>query len=388
MNRPLIITIGIVIIGLVVSVWVYLLLYGTPKEPREVFTNFGFLTPIPNVPQEEIDPMEQQNVTDLALIGGLELIGTKPVAGHAFLLTPSAIILRYAEMGTGHIYEMNLTDATESQVSITTIQETAYAQFSPDGSKVLLGSFEGTDERYTIGTIDTESKELINRASLPANIQNVAFRDDRSVYYTSEDGSYTIGSYYDLTTNTSVEVFEVPLREITVDWGAQAHTLITRPTPQLPGAMYSIRNGVLSPIGMEGEGLTGFVHEDLAVATMLEEGMYASYAFTGGERLQQSATLIPEKCTFDQIGIAEIWCGIPNEIINGEYLDGWYKGTRTSVDSLWFIDLKTQSARRVVPIKDVVNRDVDVIDMHADITGTYLAFINKIDRSLWLYTLK
>ena len=72
----------------------------------------------------------------------------------------------------------------------------------------------------------------------------------------------------------------------------------------------------------------------------------------------------------------------------GEYLDGWYKGTRTSVDSLWFIDLKTQSARRVVPIKDVVNRDVDVIDMHADITGTYLAFINKIDRSLWLYTLK
>ena len=209
MNRPLIITIGIVIIGLVVSVWIYLLLYGTPKEPREVFTNFGFLTPIPNVPQEEIDPMEQQNVTDLSLIGGLELIGTKPVAGHTFVLTEDAILLRYAEMGTGHIYEMNLTDATESQVSITTIQETAYAQFSPNGSRVLLGSYEGTTEQYSIGVIDTESKELINRASLPRGVHNVAFRDDTSVYYTSEKYSRILASSHPSRTS---------LRKRSIQW--------------------------------------------------------------------------------------------------------------------------------------------------------------------------
>ena len=42
MNRALVITVGIVIIIIVLGVWVYLMLFGTPEKTGDVFTNLGF----------------------------------------------------------------------------------------------------------------------------------------------------------------------------------------------------------------------------------------------------------------------------------------------------------------------------------------------------------
>ena len=388
MNRPLLITIGVVIIGLVVSVWVYLLIYGTPEEPRDVFTNFGFLTPIPQGAFEEVAPSEEgEDTASLALEGKLEQLTTRTVAGHAFVLTDDSIRIRYAEMGTGHVYEINLTESTETQVSITTVPETAKAVFSPNGESVALIRYDQTAEFVTIGKIDKESKELLELSTLPSGAHNIAFRNDNTVYYTLETYTHTIGRYYDIELMDSTEVFRVPVRDLLMQWGSGSDTYFaaTKPTPNLSGGLYVLQNGILSSAGQSGKGLVGFANNAAIITTYIEEGGYVSYSESAEGKKRQPDVLIPEKCTFDAIAPTEMWCGIPNATVSDDYIDQWYKGNQVSTDSLWSVKLNDQTSRRVFNIATEANREVDITDLEADSTGSYLSFINKRDQSLWLY---
>lgn len=388
MNRPLLITIGIVIISVVISVWIYLLIYGTPEEPRDVFTNFGFLTPLPQDVFEEVAPSQQQEGSaSLALEGVLEQLTTRTVAGHTFVLADDSIRIRYAEMGTGHVYEINLTESTETQVSITTVPETAKAVFSPNGESVALIRYDQTAEFVTIGKIDSASKELLELSTLPSGAHNVAFRNDNTVYYTLQTDTHTVGRYYDIELMDSTEVFRVPVRDLLMRWGSGSNTFFaaTRPTPHLSGALYVLQNGVLSSAGQSGKGLVGFANNSAIVTSYLEEGDYVSYSDSAVGKKKQPDVLIPEKCTFDAIAPTELWCGIPNAAVDGQYIDQWYKGNTVSTDSLWSVKLNDQTSRRVLDIAKETNREVDIINLVADSTGSYLAFINKRDQSLWLY---
>ena len=42
MNKPLIFTIAITVVLLIAGIWVYLMLFGSPQNTGEVFTNLGF----------------------------------------------------------------------------------------------------------------------------------------------------------------------------------------------------------------------------------------------------------------------------------------------------------------------------------------------------------
>ena len=124
MNRPLIITIGIVILLAVISLWVYLLAYGAPQAPREVFTNLGLFN---GQIEEGVTPMVEEDAgISLALSNEpLQQISTRAIAGFGFSSSTQGDKIRYAELGTGHIYEIDMVNATELQITLTTFPQTA-----------------------------------------------------------------------------------------------------------------------------------------------------------------------------------------------------------------------------------------------------------------------
>ena len=145
MNKQVFIIIGSVIVLILLAVWVYLLFFGTADTADDVFANLGLngeedttIVVAPIVEEEQpLVNMERPKLRQLT---------TKPVAGfnevqHTASSTP---VLYYAEMGTGHIYTINLQSGEEVRISGTTIAQANEALFSHDGATVAIASFSNT----------------------------------------------------------------------------------------------------------------------------------------------------------------------------------------------------------------------------------------------------
>ena len=119
MNKPIFIIIGALIILVLIFIWVYLLFFGTPKTVTEVFTDFGGSS-------ETV--IDQNNNIDLATTSDntvinterkkLRQLTTKQVAGFSEIdepITASLPSLYYVEMGTGHVYSIQLETGEEKR---------------------------------------------------------------------------------------------------------------------------------------------------------------------------------------------------------------------------------------------------------------------------------
>ena len=195
MKRSLIITVGVLIILLIIGLWAYLMVYGAPKETREVFTNLGFSSNS-NIPTKVVDVENIQNKgTNLSLTGvALQQLTTRSIAGFGFV-GDSNTKIRYVEKGTGHLYEIDTNESTENQISLTTIAKTAEAVFSQNGNSVVLTKYEGYEKIRTIGTV-IKKDTAISLTNLPPRTENISFLDDDTLYFTIESNVGTKGYKY------------------------------------------------------------------------------------------------------------------------------------------------------------------------------------------------
>jgi hypothetical protein len=390
MNRPLVITAGIVILLSVVGLWVYLLAYGAPDAPREVFTNLGFLSP-----QEGevriIDPnaLQEERGVQLAL-GGSELqqLTTRAVAGFAFA-SSSKHMVRYVERGTGHIFEINLDSGMEIQLSVTTIPQTTTALFSPDAETVVITTYEGYGRTAVIGTFAQES--TLNLTHLPNNAENIVFHDNSTVYFTLSEGGKTNGYTFDRETLTRSLLFSLPIADVLMHWGPSFSKKMVqnKPTKYLEGYLYELSEGnTLQPLAQGEYGLSALVSDAYIIRTFIKDAQYVSHALQGTRELEQTTTMLDEKCVFSLQDSAQIWCASPLETPNGDYLENWYKGIVTSEDSIWVIDLEEGSSTLVGNLPSLSGRTLDISDITIDRNGELLLMSNKLDGTLWLYMIK
>jgi hypothetical protein len=386
MKRPLIITIGILIILLIIVLWAYLMVYGAPEKPREVFTNLGF-TSDSNVPTRvvNVENIQNQN-TNLSLTGSnLQQLTTRAVAGFGFV-QDEAELLRYVEKGTGHLYEINFKQSSERQISLTTMPKIAQAVFSPNGTNVVVTSYEGYDKKVTLGKLDIKNQAL-SLVPLPLNVENVSFLDDEFIYFSVETESGTKGYKFDIAQKKQTEVFSTVLTEIKVVWGdAQSAIRIqTKPSASQEGYLYTVKNNSLTPLQARGYGLTTLSNNTYTIGSRIEKDGYTSTAYSLNTETKQPILMLPEKCAFNTEKKTSIWCASPLTVPSASYLESWYKGAITSEDYLWYTDLVTQSAQLVGDLQKLSGKTIDVEGLTVNQNGTELIFTNKIDQTLWLY---
>lgn len=386
MKRSLIITIGIVIILFILGMWVYLFLYGAPKATTDVFTNLGVL-PKGDKSVRIVDANTSALKSNQLALGGnaLQQLTTRAVAGFGFA-SSSPDILRYAERGTGHIYEINLTSGKEEQVSVTTFPQTSEAVFSPEGTSVALTSYEGYQKIVSVGTIDARTTSS-NVVKLPLGAENIAFVNETTLYFTQTQGNKTIGLMFNSSTQVQTTLFTINLTDIEVFWGnnLKATYVLVKPSRTLEGALYTVRKNVLIPVTNSAFGLTAFTNDTYTITSHATKNTYISESLKNGSVAEQGILMLKEKCVFDRTVDGVVWCAAPLETPKNTYVEDWYKGITTSEEYLWLTDISSKSSELKGDMPKLGGKTIDVTGMAINSNGKVLLFGNKIDQSLWMY---
>lgn len=387
MKRSLIITIGVVIILLVLGLWVYLLLFGAPEEPKDVFTNLGITKNTEDTVRVIDAQTAAKNETKLALGGSqLQQLTTRSVAGFGFASSSGTTdTIRYVEKGTGHIYEINLNSGTETQISLLTLPRTVEALFSPEASAVVFIN----DTGVSVGFIPEKNAQM-KLIELPADAKNVSFKDEVTLYYTQNENGKTVGRQLNLLKLTKTEVFSTQLHDIDVFWGNGFTTtyIQTKPTQYLEGQLYSISKNVLTPVVPSAYGLTSFINGKNILTSFISGVEYTTTWPSSALNLKQGIVMLKEKCVFSTQEANFTWCAAPLALPKNNYVENWYKGVETSEDYLWSNDLATQSSELIADFTELSGKTIDVLHMATNQSGTLLLFGNKIDQTLWLYNLE
>lgn len=385
MNRPLIITIGAAIILTILGVWLYLMLFGTPENGEEVFTNLGFsLTPQGTTitPPPASTPIE--NLVDTNT-GSLRQLTTRPVAGFvSFVNEAGEAVVRYAERGTGYVYEINLASGSETIVSRTTVPQVAEAVFSTDGSHLTLTSYQGYTKTTRAGAIVEANFDSID---LEPGAENFHWKEAGILNYSVVQNGMSIGYEQNLETESRAEVFRFAFTSLRVVWNGDDAYVIPRPGRGVSGTVYRISGSTVNPVTEGGTFFTAVAGEDNFLVSRVNGSSYQTSFTRGTSSVPMPLVALPEKCTGSSNNAAIFWCAAPIDNPTAADVENWYKGVSTFNDRLWLLNTSTQTAQLVASPEALLSRSLDITDLSTYPNSTFLLFKNRGDQTLWLYDL-
>ncbi len=392
MKKGTLITAAVIILALLVAVWVYLLFFGTPRGTDEIFANLG-LTGGEDRPVTEEQPLASttESVGDVPR-EPLRQLTTRPVSGFVFVSGQILPIIRFAERGTGHVYEIDVLTGSETQVTTLTVPQTVETVFAPDGSSAVHTTYidrvrSSVISMYAARVGETSITESI---SLPPGADNISYATASSVLYTVADSAGTTGYRFNISSQVREELFVTPLRQVTMEWGngLDAIYLYTKPSEELEGYAYRVLNNQFIPVNKPGLGLVMAASNLSSVHSYVTGRQYVTEIVSRDEATSLGAltVLIPEKCAYKSADQNRIWCGAPrSNSVPSNYLTNWYKGTLKSADLLWFVNVDEGRFEVAIDPEAAVKTSLDMTDLKVSEDGLLVSFKNKTDNSLWLF---
>jgi hypothetical protein len=373
---------------LLVFIWVYLLIYGTPKPVENFFTDFSFgedsenFADIPFIP-----PIENEQI-DVASDVPLRQLTTRAVIGFGEKTENDQVTILYAEAGTGHVYSINLETGTEVRLSNITIQNPESAQFSPSGNLVAIRAGFGVQNRIELLTLGGENSST--KETLVPKMVDFTFNEENELLYTEYSVAGLLGRLINPNTKTTRTLFSVPFQNASVAWSTDdstQHFIYPKPAAALTGFLYRIQNGTLFREPVSGGGLTAKINSDYYVHTITTDNGPVSFVTnrSNGERTSLPILTEPSKCVFSHNTKARIYCASENKRLTYEFPDNWHRGTVSFSDKIYQIDLGRGLATQLSNPEIESGRKVDVIEMKIGSTDRVLYFINKNDNTLWMY---
>jgi hypothetical protein len=387
MKKTTFIIIGTVAVILLFAIWLYLLIYGAPKQVTDIFTNFSGLsseTPVEifTLPEEVVPTVDVATTK-------LKQLTTKPVIGFRDYqsTTTEPKFVRYAEAGTGHIYQINLESGVEERLSNTTIINAGEAEFSPNGKYVAIRS--GYTNQNELVLLELQSTGESVRTPLVEGIIDFTFSRDNELLYSIFTTTGISGKSRNSNSGISRTLFTVPFQAATIQWSTDSttpHYVYPKATTKLQGYLYAIKNGVISRERATGPGLTA-------------EGnaLYITYTTSGtepvsyvldtqsGSTTELAVITEPHKCALGKKNTRLMYCGYEITQYGNNFPDSWYKGNQSFSDRIWRVELDSNRATQLVSPIQISGREVDITDMTLAADEQALFFRNKNDNTLWHY---
>lgn len=384
MKKTIFISVGSLLILTLIGVWIYLFMYGAPKNSADVFSRFGITrtTEISTEPTEDayVDVTSETAADGLKKLRQLTI---RPVAGATF----SETSIQYVEQGTGHVYNIDLVTGQETLINGTTIPQTSNAFFSRDGRYVAITSFNSTGESVLVGNTSSELQDTPTVSiTLPQGAKEVAFgAATGTINYLIETDIGSSGYQYNYIKETSSRIFSIPLQDVRVLWGKEIY-VYTTPTSLQEGYLYKIVADKLTYVAESGYGLMAFLYNDGVVFTRTEKMGWVTTAITKKDlKIDQAVLMISEKCTPELGKMSTVICAIPSNSTQEMFPDSWYKGVISYSDTLWSIDVEAGTSAALSNFKFESGREIDVIQIGTNPEGNRIWFINKNDNTLWMF---
>lgn len=382
MKKSLIITIAAAILLLALGSWLYLFLFGTPQTSDEFFTDLGF-----ELGNQAVVPIESDVVNEptLSLLDTenerLTQLTNRPIAGFIAL---NETTIRFAERGTGHIYDIDTAADTETRRTNTTIPQVVEAVFSTDGTQVVLTSESGYSRTSVYGSIPSNTTDAtLQTSSLPPQADELAFVGTSTLGYILSTENGTVGYRLNVVANTQQADFEVPFRSIRAIFNPTQTLLYNRHAPSLAGGLFEVSGRSISQIGSTEFGLTALTGQDWYSVTLNQNNEIVSRTINIESDVvyESPIVIIPEKCTWTTDN--SLWCGAPAAAVPYTYQKDWYQGEIRANDMIWQIDPATESALLVINPQTEVGRQLDIIN--PQLQDQKVFFTNRLDNTLWQY---
>lgn len=390
MKRTTFIIIALGVIVLLIGLWVYSLLYGSPQKASELFADFGFFggntsdTPIP------IEPVIIEKPVVDVITAKLRQLTTRPIIGfyEKYSTTTEPRFIVYAEAGTGHIFSINLDSGEEIRISNITIPAALEATFSQAGDFVAIRS--GYSAQSDVVLVDIRTPDAVTSETVPYRISDFTFDRNGSLLFTEETGAGTVGKKFSTVTKIVETIFTIPFLSATVRWSVRGDTPIyvyPKASARLPGYLYEVSAGKINRLPISGGGLTSEAGRNYIAFTKLVDTEQQSFIYNlVTEEIVKSPIIIsPEKCIFSDISESTLYCGYEATTYSYSFPDEWYMGTRSFSDRIWRINLNSQSATQIINPITTTGRDLDITNMTTGENDAFLYFINKNDNTLWTY---
>ncbi len=338
-------------------------------------------------------------ITSIATAGYTTLpTDTRPIVQHDVSGEVSTEVIqtilpgvRFAERGTGYLYDTDVKGQNLKKVSGTIIARTAEALFADNGATAILRYIK--TDNTTIATFlgkYTPSKNTLEAGSLtgaflPEKISTILVSaDQKSLLYLlpTPNGSAAISIKTDGTGRK--QLWSSAFSEWILDWANKSILATTKASGSVPGYAYTIDTaGTFQKIIGGVDGLT---------TKSSPNGKYILYSVSGGDglslrihRTSEGTSIntglqtLPEKCVWGTES-SYFYCAAGQTIPKGEYPDDWYKGAVHFNDSFWKVQAENGTTEQV---NDGEGNYLDATNLSFDQTGKYLVFINKKDTSLW-----
>jgi hypothetical protein len=365
--------------------------FGTPTSVDEQFGDFGFEDTTDTNYQEPVVEPEAEPVVDVETAQRLRQLTTQPVAGFAEVQvstsTPREVL--YMEVGTGHIYSINLTTGSEERISATTIPGAQRAEFSENGQYVMIQSGFGSQKEFVVGEISRASSTLSN-TELAEPITSFSSTNDNRFLYSIQTNTSTIGKVFNPAEFTNETLFTLPFRESSVAWGSDvtdSHYVYPKTTRQLESFLYRVKNGAVTRLPVDGYGMSALGNNNSVFYSKQERGSYQSYFYDINSGAENSVPLvqIPEKCVMGEGELPITICANTEYEFSHQLPDSWYTGGMASADSLWEISSDGNNARFLVDPEHESGRKLDITRLRITDDAFNLYFTNQTDQTLWVY---
>lgn len=323
-----------------------------------------------------------------------------PVAGAVIFSREGKVLVRYAERGTGHLFEISADEASARRISNQTIPEIGEALWKPDGSGVLVryakkaAGSEYIESFFANVRADAQEGEPLRASFLPRNIRTIAFSPTgNTLFYLSENANGATGILAASDGTKKSTLFELALKDLTANWSVNDSIfLTTRASAGIAGHIFSVgtQGGVLAVVASD-TGLTALPSRGgtLLLTGTSGEGTASLSVFNRAQAAitPLGITTVADKCVWGKKTRTTAYCAVPDEV-TGNFPDNWYQGTLQTMDSIWTIDAEDGRADTVVNLSDESRTDIDAFNFDISPDDKYLLFQNKNDLTLWLLRLE
>lgn len=317
-----------------------------------------------------------------------------PVAGMGFL-SGSSTQLVYIERANGYVFNADPATHGNGRVTNTLMPKIYRAYVSGDGA-ILERAIDDSGTITTfLGSVATATATSSGSATLSGiylqpNLLQVALNTkNNALFYLAANSKGGVDGFIQSWNGTkATKIFSSVVGSWNVSYLADGRIiLLESPQDGIPGYAYTLSsNGSLNPLLASGvPGLTILPQsggKDLVYGSA--DGTSVSL-FTLATTSPVVTTLqtVADKCVW-MPGISMIvYCAVPVSAPQENFLSQWYQGIAHTADNWWKIDL-SDGQEALVYSPGSGGASLDVQNPVMDPTGTYIAFQNSVDGSLWV----
>ena len=331
---------------------------------------------------------------------GLGFLGISPPSRNASDGQSTSTALRFVERSTGYVLEVLPQSGVVTRLTNTLIPRVYEAEVSRDGLVIerFLDGNNGTVATI-LGSIPAASStaadtlRALTQKRFPDGIRSIAFGPDgKEIFYiTSDEAGGAVGVRVNADGAKPQKLFSSSILGWRAEWLRDGRIiLVQNASDGVLGYAYELgKGGSLSPLVSPTLGLTVLPRRS---SSALVFGASNGSSLTLSAQLDKKSSIsalplrtIADKCVWSPSEQFIVFCAVPQRPTPANFLDLWHRGEVHTADAWWRVDMSAGSTELLYSSGDIM---LDVENPAIDDEGDYIAFMNAVDKSLWLLRVK